>query len=68
MERRTQDREVREVMTVAQLAEFLGISLRAAYELVWAGTIPHARLGTKMIRIRRAGVERYLDERMAVNR
>jgi excisionase family DNA binding protein len=68
MKLKSEDRETREVMTVAEVADYLGVSTRLAYSLVWSGDIPHARLGPKMIRIRKADVDRYLDEHMQLAR
>lgn len=61
METDVRDSE-RELMTVAEVAEYLRCSERFVRSKIYAGEIPSHRLGKKILRIRRVDVERYVAE------
>jgi excisionase family DNA binding protein len=46
-------------LTVSELARFLRVSRTTAYQLVWSGQVPRARVGGQW-RIPRAELERQL--------
>ncbi|MDX6648158.1 MAG: Helix-turn-helix domain [Solirubrobacteraceae bacterium] len=53
-------------MRVAEVAPILGVSRQRAYQLIYAGEIPHIRMGERCIRIPRGAFETWLvslDER-----
>jgi excisionase family DNA binding protein len=52
-----------EFLTVRELASYLRVSLRTAYQLVYDGGVPAARVGGQY-RIPRAELERRLTESM----
>jgi putative molybdopterin biosynthesis protein len=51
----------RHFMTVRELAAYLRVSRRKAYELVANGEVPSVRIGSAL-RIPRAELDRQLDE------
>jgi excisionase family DNA binding protein len=53
-----------ELLTVQELAHYLRVSLKTAYQLVSGGEIPAAKVGGQW-RIRRAEVDRLLAEQSA---
>jgi excisionase family DNA binding protein len=50
-----------EFLTIDELATYLRVSLRTAYELVYRGDVPAAKVGG-VWRIRRAALDRQLDD------
>lgn len=48
-------------LTVRELAAYLRVSLRTAYQLIYDGAVPAARVGGQY-RIRRAELDRQLAE------
>lgn len=48
------------LMTMQEVAEYLQCSLSTVRRWVWRGVVPHYRMG-KMIRFRRAELDRWLD-------
>jgi excisionase family DNA binding protein len=53
--------EERQVLTVPEVAEFLGIGTTKAWELVWSGSVPSFQPGGRLRRVRRAELERYIE-------
>ncbi len=51
----------REVLTIAQAAQALGIGRNLAYELARQGRLPALRLGRRLV-VPRAALERLLEE------
>jgi excisionase family DNA binding protein len=48
-------------LSVRELALYLGVSRRTAYELIWTGAVPSVRVGGQH-RVPRAELERQLAE------
>lgn len=46
--------EDKEVLTVSEVAQYLGIGTTKAWELVWSGSIPSFRPGGRSVRVRKA--------------
>ena len=51
------------LLSVEELARFLGVGRTSAYNLLSAGDIPSIRIG-KLRKIRREDVERFLEDRL----
>lgn len=60
-------KERADLMTVPELASYLGVGRTVAYRLA-REELPSFRLGRKLVRVRRADVDRWLDERATVAR
>lgn len=58
-------RTEQDIMTVPQVAEYLGIGQTKAWELVWSGSIPSFQPGGRLRRVRRAELERWIEQREA---
>ena len=54
-----------ELMSPEQLAEYLGIGRTFAYQLLAQKRIPSFTIG-KLRRVRKADVDRYIEERLGV--
>lgn len=48
------------LLTVDQLAQWLGISPKTIYGWTYRGLIPFERIGPKMVRFRREEIDRWL--------
>lgn len=57
--------ETKQVLTVPEVASFLGISTTKAWELVWSGSIPSFRPGGRLRRVRREELLRWIQQREA---
>lgn len=51
-------------LTVRELGEYLRVSRRTAYQLIYDGRVPHVRIGGS-IRIPRAELDRQFADEMA---
>lgn len=49
------------LLTYEVASRRLGVPLGTMYALVHAGRIPHVRLGKRLVRFRRADLERWLE-------
>lgn len=49
------------VLSVKQVAEFLKVSNQVVYEEVRQGRLPHVKVGMRLIRIPRQGLQRWLE-------
>jgi excisionase family DNA binding protein len=47
--------------TVADVAEYCGITIRTVQKLIADGRLPAVRIGPRIVRIRRSDVERLLQ-------
>jgi excisionase family DNA binding protein len=52
--------EIPQLVTVAELARFLGVGRGKAYDLVRRGEVEHVRLG-RLVRIPRVAIARFVD-------
>ncbi len=50
------------LLTPSQLASELQLSKTKIYELLASGLIPHVRVGSKIIRVRRADLDAWLAQ------
>ena len=57
--------EEKQILTVPEVASFLGIGTTKAWELVWGGSIPSFRPGGKLRRVRRAELLHWIEQREA---
>ncbi|MCX7703995.1 MAG: helix-turn-helix domain-containing protein [Planctomycetota bacterium] len=57
----------REMMSVKEVAEFLGVSVRTVWEQSARGEIPHPiKIGRKITRWHKATLEEWLKEKLAL--
>jgi excisionase family DNA binding protein len=47
-------------MTVEETAQYLKLTNRSVYNMIWDGRLPAARLGRNIIRLRRSDVDAAL--------
>jgi excisionase family DNA binding protein len=50
------------LLTVKEVAEWLGLSIHAVYRRVQSNEIPHIRIGPRTVRFHRAKVETWLND------
>ena len=53
---------LREVMSVAEVAEFLRVNVKTVYEALHLGGLPGRRVGRRRIVISRAALLRWLEQ------
>lgn len=53
------------LLTVAELAEYLGLAQGTIYNKVCRGEIPHVKLG-RAVRFRRSEIDRWIDAQSRV--
>jgi excisionase family DNA binding protein len=51
------------LLRVPEVGRILQIGRRQAWELVWRGELPAVRIGRRTVRVTRADLERFVDER-----
>jgi len=51
-----------EILTVSEVAKYLRVQRADAYRLLNEGKIPYFKLSPKRTRVRKADLERYLEE------
>jgi excisionase family DNA binding protein len=51
------------LLSYQQLSEVIGVPVRTLRTLVYRGTIPHVRLGHKLVRFQPSRVEKALSKR-----
>jgi len=55
--------EQKDVLTVPEVAQYLGIGTTKTWELVWAGSIPSFHPGGRLVRVRKTELERWIRQR-----
>jgi len=61
----TSNRVEDRLLTVADVAEYLGLSVGTVYNKVSRGEIPHVKLG-RAVRFRRSEIDRWIDAQSRV--
>ena len=56
-----------EWMTIQDVARYLGTGVDIVYDAIAAGGLKHVKLGHRTIRLRRAWVDAWMDERANAN-
>jgi len=56
-----QNTDTQTLMTLRQASQYLKASESFVRKLVRTGVVPHYRVGSKMLRFRRADLDRWLD-------
>ncbi len=64
----TSDASVHEVLTVAEAACFLRLPRKTLYKLIDQGVVPHVRLTTSRIRLRRSSLVAWLASQESSSR
>jgi excisionase family DNA binding protein len=58
--------EAQELISVAQLARELAVSLTSSYGLLWSGEIPSLKIGSRRL-VRRADLREFIERRLESN-
>ena len=56
--------ETEKLLSVADLAEELGLSRTTGYDLLWSGEIPSLKIGRRRL-VRRADLTEFIERRLA---
>jgi excisionase family DNA binding protein len=65
MNNQSESQQESEVLDVKRAAELLRLSSATVHRLIRAGTLPAAKIGPRVYRLRRGAVDHLLDPRQA---
>lgn len=63
-----EDKRLSDVLSLAEVAEMLGVTQQAVNKLVQRGRLPHKRIGERSLAFHRKTIERFQERRSAAGK